>query len=667
MHSIARISCLILLIAQPVLVPAQQKPTKPVTAPKPAPVLDPVLMNIEKSPVYLSEFRRVYAKNNKDSIYTEKAVREYLDLYVNYKLKVREAETLQMDTSAAFKSELAGYRKQLAQPYLTDKTVADQMVTEAYDRLKKDVRASHILLKVAEEALPKDTLVAYNRLMKMREKLVKGADFAKMARDSSEDPSAKENAGDLGYFTGMQMVYPFETVAYTTKPGQISMPVRTRFGYHLIRVTDIRDAQGEIHVAHIMIRLPKDGSDSSMKVAQAKILLAEEELKSGLPWDTAVSRYSEDKGSVKRGGEIPWFGTGRMVPEFEKAAFALQTDGAISAPIKSSYGWHIIKRLERKGIPSFDEKKGELKSMIQRDSRSDASKNAMVQKIKKEYSFRENVKNREAFINTLDSTLYLGTWDLNRAENFNAPLFTLTDSLPKAFTQQDFAKYISTHQTKRVTASPQVIGQAMYQSWVGDECLAFEESRLEKKYPDFNHLMNEYRDGILLFDLTDKMVWSKAVKDTAGLQAFYQTVNSRYLYDERYDAIVYECADEKTALSLRKALLKGTKSPETIMTSLNKKGNKVSSKDAIWMEGQNEAVDRMQSKAGIGEIQQIKDKYVITDLKKVLPPTPKELNLVKGAVQTEYQAYLEKEWIASLRAKYPVEVKEEVLRKMWSN
>ncbi|MFM7016884.1 MAG: peptidylprolyl isomerase, partial [Bacteroidota bacterium] len=370
----------------------------PVVAPKP--IIDPILLSVGDEQIPRSEFERVFKKNNKDTVYSEKSVRDYLDLYINYKLKVKEAETLQMDTSETFKTELAGYRKQLAQPYLTDKNVSEQLVKEAYDRLKYDVRASHILIKCNYEALPKDTVAAYNRALKIREQILKGADFAKVARDSSEDPSAKENGGDLGYFTGMQMVYPFETAAYNNKIGQVTMPIRTRFGYHIIKTVDMRPAQGEIHVAHLMVRMPKDANDSIIKAAEGKIKEALTQLNNGVVWDTVVTKFSEDKASAKKGGDLPWFGTGRMVPEFEKAAFALQKDGDISGIVKTSYGWHIIKRLEKRGMPSFEEKKGELRQMIMRDSRNETSRLSMVNKIKSEYHFKEIPKSKDSFINS---------------------------------------------------------------------------------------------------------------------------------------------------------------------------------------------------------------------------------------------------------------------------
>ncbi|MFM9009174.1 MAG: peptidylprolyl isomerase [Bacteroidota bacterium] len=629
---------------------------------------DPVLMTISGENVSLSEFDRVFRKNNRDTVFTEKSVREYLDLYINYKLKVREAEALKMDTSETFKSELAGYRKQLAQPYLNDKEVGEQLIREAYDRLNKDVRASHILIRLDAEALPKDTLNVYNRIMKIREMVMKGADFAKVARDSSEDPSAKENSGDLGYFTGMQMVYPFETVAYSTKPGSVSMPVRTRFGFHIIKVVDVRAAQGELRVAHIMIRAAKDANDSTIAAANAKILEVKSALAGGMPWDSAVSKYSEDKGSARKGGELPWFGTGRMVPEFEKAAFQLKNVGDVSDVVKTTYGYHLIKLLEKRGVPSFDEKKAELKQLIARDSRNEASKASMIAKIKKRYTFKDTRANLDEFVNALDTSLLAGEWELTRVSKFTKYLFTLTDSgaSPQLYTQQDFAKYIASHQTKRTGSTPQAVGYSMYDQWVGETCLSFYEARLDNLFPDFRNLMKEYRDGILLFDLTDKMVWSKAVKDSAGLESYYDQNKNNYLWGERFDAIVYSSKDSKALAEFKKQLVKGKKPVPDILLSVNKSAtDPIVQKEARFAKGENELVDACMGKTGAGEMSQRNDVWYLVDVKQAIPVGPKSIDEARGLITADYQNYLEKNWISSLQAKYAVSVDQGVLSKMW--
>ncbi len=620
---------------------------------------NPVLMTIAGTPVSKAEFEKVYRKNNnKEGAYDMKDVREYLELYINYKLKVKEAEEEKLDTSLTFINELKGYRKQLSQPYMTDKEVSDALIKEAYDRMLKDVRAAHILINVAPDALPKDTLQAYNRALKIREMIVKGADFEKMARDSSNDPSAKENGGDLGYFTGMQMVYPFETAAYTTKPGQMSMPVRTKFGYHIIKVIDIRDAQGEIKVAHIMIKSPANSPDSIALQAKAKIDEIYAKLKAGEKFEDLATKFSDDKGSAKTGGALPPFGTGRMVPEFEKAAFALKNDGDFSEPVKTSYGWHIIKRLEKKPIPSFEDKKNELKNQVAKDSRAEISKNSMITRIKKDYNFKEVPKNKDLFVAALDTNLLNGEWTPEKVSGMNKPLFTLGT---QTYTQEDFAKYINNHQSKKQNTTPKQVGYTLYNQFVEESCLNYEESQLENKYPEFKSLMQEYRDGILLFDLTDKKVWSKAVKDSAGLVSFYETNKANYMWDRRLDAIIYTSANADIASKTRK-LLKKKKPLVEILTTINKDSQlNLNTKDGKFLKGENEIIDAITWQKGLSPDMNRNNSVVFVDVLNIIEPTSKTLDEAKGIITADYQNYLEKEWIKELRTKYPVTVDQDVL------
>ena len=624
-----------------------------------APSNDPVLMTIAGTSITRSEFEKVYRKNNnKEGATDMDDLREYLDLYINYKLKVKEAEEEKMDTSAAFINELKGYRKQLAQPYLSDKEVTDALIKEAYDRMQKDVRASHILINVAPDALPKDTIFAYNRIMKIRDMILKGADFGKVAKDSSNDQSARENNGDLGYFTGMQMVYPFETAAYNTPVGQISMPVRTKFGYHIIKVIDVRAAQGEIKVAHIMIKSPAAAPDSVSRQAKQKIDEIYAKLQAGEKFEDLAMKFSDDKGSAKSGGALPPFGTGRMVPEFEKAAFDLKNDGDFSQPVKTSYGWHIIKRLEKKPVPSFEQKKNELKTQVARDSRAEVSKNSMITRIKKDYGFKEVPKNKDLFINSLDSTVVKGEWTTEKAVAFDKPLFTLGT---KTYTQKDFATYVANHQSKRANTTPKQVGNTLYGQFVEESCLSYEESQLENKYPEFKALIQEYRDGILLFDLTDKKVWSKAVKDTAGLKAFYETNKNNYMWETRCDAVIYTCANASIASKARKMLKKNYTSTD-IQNELNKDSQlNFSVKEGLFLKGENAIVDSIQWVKGMTPDMNRNNSVVFVNIKEVLAPTPKTLEEAKGVVTADYQNYLEKEWIAQLRAKYPVQVNQEVV------
>ncbi len=623
---------------------------------------DPVLLNFAGKDVSKSEFEKIYRKNNtKDAAFDKKTIEDYLELFINYKLKVREAEEMGIDTTASFKNELAGYKKQLSQPYLADKDITDKILREAYERMKTDVKASHILVKLSPDALPRDTVKAYNRIMKMREMIVKGADFAKLAKDSSEDLSAKENGGDLGYFTALQMVYPFESAAFNAKKGELSMPVRTRFGYHIIKVSDSRQAQGEIHVAHIMVKTPANAPDSVASKAKSRIDDIYKQLQGGGNFEELAKQLSDDQNTSRNGGALPWFGTGRMVPEFEKAAFALQKDGDISAPVKSAYGWHIIKRLEKKGLASFEDLQSDLKAKIAKDSRSEISRSSMVSRIKNDYKFKEFPKSKEEFYKVVDSTLAMGTWDKEKAKSLNKDMFTLLD---KNFTQEDFAKFMADHQIRKKNASPVAVVNSLYEQFVSESCISFKESRLYTENPDFKALMDEYRDGILLFELTDRKVWSRAVKDTMGLKDYYEKNKNNYMWNQRLDAAIYTCANADVAKEVRKYIKKGLPG-DTIVSKINGKDS-LSKSNLILNEGRfsfgdNSVVDSVKWEPGVSPDMPMGKSVAIVNVKSVMQPQPKTLEESRGLVTADYQAFLEKDWIETLRKKYPVTVNKEVL------
>jgi peptidyl-prolyl cis-trans isomerase SurA len=628
---------------------------------------DQVLMTVAGKNITKSEFEAIYHKNNNKSASADsKSLQDYLELFINFKLKVREAEELGLDTVAAFKNELEGYRKQLAAPYLTDNEVNDMLLKEAYDRMKKDVRASHILIKCDAAALPKDTLIAYNKAIAARNRILKGEDFSKVARELSEDPSAKDNGGDLGYFTSMQMVYTFETAAFSAETNKVSMPVRTRFGYHIILKTDERPNQGQITVAHIMVKTPqKDAAvkDTSKTDPKAKIDEMYAKIKAGADFAEMAKQFSDDKGSAKKGGELPMFGTGRMVIEFEKAAFALKNDGDMSMPIQTQYGWHIIKRLSKKELGSFDELKPELKAKIGKDSRSQNGKESMIAKIKKQYNFKENLKLRDEFVKVMDTTFFDAKWKHEAAAKLNKDaLFSIGE---KTYSQKDFAMYLENHQSKRAKTDFTLLVKDMYKEFVNESCLGYEESKLASKYPEFKALLQEYRDGILLFDLTDKNVWSKAVKDTTGLKVFYEENKSKYMWDTRAEATVYKCATEKVAADVRKMLKDKAKKKYTnddILKVINKDSQlNLNIETGKYSKGDNDIVDKFEWKKGLSANSTVDKQVVFVDFENIIAPTNKSIAEAKGLITADYQNYLEKQWIASLRNKYHFSVDKAVL------
>jgi peptidyl-prolyl cis-trans isomerase SurA len=378
---------------------------------------DPVILKVNGEKITKSEFLQIYLKNNPNPKYDQASMDEYMDLFKKFKLKVIEAEALGYDTIPKLKREFEGYKRQLAIPYLIDSAQNDSLVREAYFRTVNEVRCSHILVKLDPSATPADTLAAYNRILALKARIDKGEDFASVAKmkNGSDDPSAATNGGDLGYFTAFQMVYPFEDMAYKTAVGNVSAPFRTRFGYHILKTTGLRPSRGSIKTAHLMISVAKDADQATKDNAKKKVDEIYQKLTDGAKWEEMVAMYSDDPGTSKKGGELPMFGSGttqRMVPEFEEAAFALTKDGEFSMPVKTNYGYHIIKRLERKDVAGFETMKKELQTKVNKDERSKKTQDSFVRKLKNKYKYTAGPKENLAWFETnLDSTYFIGKWN----------------------------------------------------------------------------------------------------------------------------------------------------------------------------------------------------------------------------------------------------------------
>ena len=629
---------------------------------------NPVLFTYGKDTVLKDEFIRIYSKNNNEQAPTEASIKEYLDLYINFKLKVKEAKELGYDTSHVFKEELAGYRRQLAQSYLVDKEVTDKLVNEAYDRMKTEVNASHILVRCEETALPKDTVAAYNKIRAIRNQLLGGIPMDSLAPQVSEDPSARQNKGNLGWFSAFQMIYAFETGAYKTPIGQISEPIRSRFGYHLILVTGTRPHSGEVKLAHILIRKPTSVTPEQLTELKSKVNAIHDKIKAGESFEAMVEQYSEDQSTVNKKGVIDWVANTPNIPEsFTKAAFSLENNGDVSEPVETRFGWHIIKLLDKRGLKPLEDMRETIKAKIMRDTRSQLNRDAIIERVKKENNFTENPRAFKEFQSFLDSNLLKGTWKkevIERKRSRNLVMFTLGDS---EITQLDFADYVQSFQTVRREAAIAGVGHKMYQDFVKLNCIKYEEEHLEEKYEDFRNLMQEYRDGILLFDLTDERVWSKAVNDTSGLESFHELNKQNYMWGKRIHAATYDCANAKVAKSLTKKLKKGKTSESEIVSELNKDNPlNVVYKEGKYSEGENPIVEK-HAEPGTYQVEGDDNKVKVIVVKALLPAQPKALNEARGIITADFQDYLEKEWLKELRGKYPVFVNDQTVQSLYSN
>lgn len=627
---------------------------------------DPVIMTINGKPILKSEFEYVYHKNNSSNSIDKKTLEEYVDLFINFKLKVEEAIAQGIDTTGTFQKEFRGYRDQLAKPYLNDAEADEAVVQEAYDRMKEELNVSHILIRLADNALPADTLEAWNKAQAALKRLAR-EEFEKVAREVSQDESVVQNGGDIGWITSFRVIYPFETVAYNTPVGEISQPVRTRFGYHIIKVNDKRPSQGELLTAHIM-KFTTRGEDE-VTDARAKVVIDSlyQEIVKGGDFASLAQTYSDDKGSAANNGELPWFGTGRMVPEFEVAAFALKNKNDISAPVQSAYGWHIIKLLDRKELAPFEELKPTIQQQVKRDERVNRGQEEFVKNLYQVYGAKTN----KAYLNDF----YLALGEKNLSDSlFQEKISTfnkngLIEFADKKISQSDFAKYLKNNTRTNKKGAQQIIDDK-FAAFVDKSLLDYEDSKLEDKYEDFRHLVQEYHDGILLFEVSNKEVWDKASTDTEGLSTYFKKNKKKYRWDNpHYKGAVVFCADENTLKEAQKIAKKS--SLDSISKDLNTKLNNdsvqfVQVKRGLFAKGENKFVDKeiYKSKEEV-ELPSGFPYYFVTG--KNLKLQPENYTDVRGLVTADYQDYLEKEWIKYLRTKYPVVLNEEVLKTVKKN
>lgn len=622
-----------------------------------------VIMKVGDKEISKSEFLQIYLKNNPDPKFDQATLDEYVELFRKFKLKVIEAEAKGYDTIPKLKNELAGYRKTSGSAYLVDKNKNTELINEAYQRMQTEIKASHILIRVSENATPADTLKAYNRILALKKRIENGENFEDVASGfgGSEDPSVTQNRGDLGYFTAFQMVYPFEQAAYSTPVGKISNPVRSRFGYHILKIYDQRPSRGSMQAAHIMIAFPKDASQEDKETAKRKADEIYALIKAGTSFEEMAEAHSDDVNSNAKGGVLPGFGSGsstRMVTEFEDAAFELANDGDISEPVLSPFGYHIIKRISKVSLKPLNEMQKDLEHRVQRDERAKQTQQSFIAQLKKDYKFKDyGKKNLAWFDKNIDESYAQNKWNYAGLKT-NKVLFKLDN---KEFKQQDYAEYLKKNARHLAGVEANFVGRSQYKKWQDAQILAYEESKLDQKYPEFKALMQEYHDGILLYEIMTDQVWNKASKDTLGLETFFEAHQNKYMWSERVDAIVYECYDVNIANQIYRMIQKDTVTSKHVIEVINKdselnlkvKTNKYELKANPYLD--------QNLKLGVNPPYMYDNKYYVVKVAEIIPSGPKKLSEARGMVTSDYQNFLDKTWIQQLENKYPITINKDVL------
>ena len=565
---------------------------------------DQVLMTIAGKPIMVSEFMYIYEKNNQESSVEKKTMQEYLDLFVNFKLKVAEAEAQGVDTTAAFKKELAGYRAQATPKYLKDNAAIDSLVVLSYERIAKPRRAAHIVVQCPQDADSATTAAALQRINEARIRVTEGLpkqvkkgrktitvqeveDFGDVSAEVSEEPAAKKNRGELGWIQPFRYVYVFEDAVYNTPVGGVTEVFRSPYGFHIAKVQEEGEYE-EVQAAHIMKMTPAGNLQKQAEALVAMDSIYQLAIQEGADFAELARANSEDKGSAVRGGDLGWFGRGAMVRPFEDTAFGMEV-GEVSKPFPSQYGIHVIKLYGKRGVQPLDSMRSKITKQVERDQRMQIAYDSFISKTRTEYNLPE----------------------------------TMTDT----------------------------------------EVKAYADAHLEEKYADLRNLVNEYHDGILLFDVSLREVWDKANQDVEGLKAYFKANKKQYTWDEpRFKGCVIYAKNEVAAKSAKQIVKSAN--PDSVMSYLNQRVNVDSVMYArvergLWKQGANGAVDKYGFKVKGAEYTPTEE-YPIVLLVGKLIKSPVEYTDERGKVTTDYQDYLEKLWVAKLREKYPVVINQEV-------
>lgn len=622
-----------------------------------------VLFTIDDKPYFTDEFVRVYNKNIdlvKDE--SQKDLNQYLELFVAYKLKIAKANKLGLQNGQQYINELKSYRSQLSKNYTSDSKVTKALIEEGYNRLQKEVKAAHILIKCDENAEPDDTLKAYHQTLDIRKRILSGENFETVAQQVSQDPSAKENKGDLGYFSAFRMVYPFETAAFTTKVGEVSKPVRTKFGYHLVKVLDVRENRGEVTVAHIMVLKPQSTSPETIAKAASTIKDIYAKLKQGENFEALANQFSEDKNSAPKGGVLPRFASGQLSSEiFENVAFGLKNIGEYSEPFESQFGWHIVKLIEKHPVKKLEEMERELDAKIRKDDRSRIITNSLNAKLRTKYKVNRNEKMYAKIKTLVNDKFYSGDWKLPEdTKEFENEFLKLEN---KSITGTTFLQELNSKQKSKLSLKP--IGKLVdyvYNGFLDNQLNTYYNDNLEGEFPEFANIVEEYRDGLLLFDLMEKEIWNKAKQDSIGLKNYFNANQTKYQWKNRVEVITVSSAKENFIKQTMKLLKSDTKL-EDIKAKLNtKEVVNVMIKEEILEEG--DATKNIAFKTGMSDIYKDKDFYYINKVVKVIPAGPKTLEETKGRVINDYQQYLEDNWVSELKKEFKVNINTAVFEKL---
>jgi peptidyl-prolyl cis-trans isomerase SurA len=621
------------------------------------------LFTVDGTPVGKEEFLKAFSKNNNGVVPTEKAYKDYLELYIRYKLKVKAAYAAQLDTLPAQRTELQNFRSQVADTYMKDQQSMDRLVREVSIRGQKDIRLEHIYIAVPKNATPADTLKAYEKAMTAYNELKKGKKFGEVAVSFSDDPSVKLNRGEIGYITVFSLPYELENLAWSLAPGQWSKPYRSKGGYHIFKDEGERKALGRIKVAQILLSIPPGASAVVREQVRRKADSIYRVLVAGGDFAALARAYSGDNLTYQNGGELPEFGIGRYDSAFETASFGLDRDGAISKPVATEFGYHIIKRLSRKPFPSkLDEAAmASLRQQVLNDPRVEISRQALFNRIYQETGFqRATIPEADLWAFT-DSALrnsgYSSHGNLDNTTtvlSFSQRTYTIKDWI-------DFARA-----TRPTRTGIGLSDKDLFQRYIERTAMDYYRNHLEQYNADFAFQLNEFKEGNLLFEIMQRKIWDKASADSAGLVRYYEAHKGKYWWNASADALLFTCNSSGTAEALKARLMAGPiggwrMSADSMGAAIQADSGRY---ELTQIPGAAFSVPAAQSFTGFTGNKADNTVSFAYILAVHNNREQRSYHDARGFVINDYQGWLEEQWVVGLRKEYPVKIDEKVFAEL---
>lgn len=607
---------------------------------------------INDRPVSKGELLYAYKKNRpKNEKIQVDSLEKYLEQYINFKLKVQQAEKLGIDTTKAFKEEFEGYISQVQKPYLQNPISELDLVQEAYDRMKYEINASHILIRIDNANSPADTLLAYQKIDSVRNLALNGDPFEELAKKYSSDGSSR-NGGNLGWFSSMAMVYPFESGAYNTPKGGISNIVRSQFGYHIIKVNDKRESRGKVKTSHIF--LSKNGK--SLESGRQLIKTIYDSIQNGGDWRQLCIKYSEDTQTKLNSGALPFAGTGELPDEFLNGAYSIAQPGIIREPLETSYGWHIIRLDAKQELPSFASLKDEISEKIRRSGRNQLDSEALVKKLKAENGFEQDLKLLET---TIESASNVGLANIDLSKIGSQTIFKIGN---RTITYEAYFASLGNANQLNSTAL-----WSRYKTFEREEIMAYEDSQLTTKYPEFGYLLNEYKEGLMLFEIMEKEIWNKASQDSIGLAQFFAANIKNFPAPERGDFLVIESSNPALYHKILDSLQVNWDADVENQLKSKLDAKALSALKIAKRTFERHELPNFDQNWKEKEVQGDPSNLKIYSLQQIIEAGYYRLEEVKGLVISNYQDHLEQEWVKRLRAQNRVKIDHKILKQLASD